>query len=201
MTTLALSIPAFPPLTKRTSRAFGLLEVILVFAIVIGAAAVTFAVFDSANGSANADTLVSELNLTAANLRASPMGLTHDYSALSTQTAIQAGIFPSSMIQNGQPTTPFGVIQPAPWWQNSAQFDINTNWVPDDGAACTKMLAGLAASGYDDILVADSNPSASGGSICSAKSPCKLDMSQVTYWCSGQNTPSGLSVGLDLVGH
>lgn len=49
MTTLALPL-FFPtrPLTKTRRRGFGLLEVILVFAIVIGAAAIVFTVFQSA---------------------------------------------------------------------------------------------------------------------------------------------------------
>jgi hypothetical protein len=59
MTTLAL--PSFTdgvrarPFQRRTRRGFGLLEVILVFAIVIGAAAIVFTVFSSANDAAAVD--------------------------------------------------------------------------------------------------------------------------------------------------
>jgi hypothetical protein len=59
MTTLTL--PSFAgrirarPIQRRSRRGFGLLEVILVFAIVIGAAAIVFTVFSSANDAAAVD--------------------------------------------------------------------------------------------------------------------------------------------------
>jgi len=54
MTTLTLPFPS-RALTRRARRGFGLLEVILVFAIVIGAAAVTFSIYASAKRSADVD--------------------------------------------------------------------------------------------------------------------------------------------------
>lgn len=200
MSTLAFSpVVTIRPLTKRRSRAFGLLEVILVFAIVIGAAAVTFTVFSFANGASGASNTADQLNLMAANMRSSPFGLAHNYTGLSTTSAVQAQIIPPGLIVNGVPTTAYGPIQVAPWYQSSNQFDININGVPQEGAECTKLLTALGNAGYDDVIVGDSSPTFTQGKSIMPNG--KLDMTQVTYWCSGANTPSGPTVGLDVIGH
>ncbi|KRE90863.1 hypothetical protein ASG87_01620 [Frateuria sp. Soil773] len=199
MTTLTLS-PMFPRVRmKRRSRAFGLLEVILVFAIVIGAAAVTFTVFSSASASSGAAKTADQLNLLAANLRASPFGLAHDYTGLSNDSALKGAIFPANLLVDGKPNTDYGLIQTAPWYKSKAQFDININNIPQAGAECTKLLMALGNSGYDDVIVGDSDPGFMGGD--SILTGGKLDMSKVTFWCSGDNTPSGPSVGVDIIGH
>lgn len=54
---------------KRKSIGFGLLEVILVFALVIGAGAVTFGVFQSANSAAEIQTFTTNISLIVANTR------------------------------------------------------------------------------------------------------------------------------------
>lgn len=192
MTTLALHLPHY-----RRRRGFGLLEVILVFAIVIGAAAVVFAVFQSANASSNASTVNEQINTVIANLRTSPWGMSHNYGSMPTNALVTAHLAPPAMIQNGEAVTPYGPILVAPWYDNPMQFDINLNHIPDLGGECSKVVAGFGAMGFDDILVAGSGPSDTGGSVYTNG---KLDMSKVAHWCSGLNT-SDASVGMDLVGH
>jgi type II secretory pathway pseudopilin PulG len=186
----------FPrPFFRR--RGFGLLEVIVVFALVIGAAAVTFTVFTSANASSSASALTDDLKLVASNLRSSPWGLAHDYTTLDVPSAIKAGLFPKGLLQDGLPTTPYGPINLSVSYVGPRQFDINTNFIPDSGAECAKTVAAFAAVGFDDVLVAGSGPDDSGGSILTNG---KVDMTKVGFWCSGANT-SGASVGIDLIGH
>jgi type II secretory pathway pseudopilin PulG len=57
------------PRPHRRLHGFGLLEVILVFAIVIGAAAVVFSVFQSANAQRQADAGVAQFELLGANIQ------------------------------------------------------------------------------------------------------------------------------------
>lgn len=192
MTTIALHLPH-----HRRRRGFGLLEVILVFALVIAAAAGTFAVFQSANASSNASTVTEQVNTVIANLRTSPWGMAHDYTTMPLDALVTARLAPPSMIQNGQAVTPYGPILVAPWYQNPRQFDINFNHIPDLGGECSKVVAAFGNMGLDDILVAGSGPNDTGGSVYTNG---KLDMSKVAHWCSGLNT-SDASVGMDLVGH
>lgn len=194
MNALTLS---YPRALRARSRAFGLLEVILVFAIVIGAAAATFAVFTPANASAKASDTAARANTILANLRASPWGLAHNYSGLSPDLAVKAGVVPRSMVVDGNPTTAYGPIWVGQYYASNRKFDLNMNNIPDSGAECSKLLAAFGTVGLDDILVAGSGPMDMGGSVFTNG---KLDMTKVTYWCSGENTSSG-SVGIDLIGH
>jgi type II secretory pathway pseudopilin PulG len=198
MTTLALHPSlSFPrPLNKRRSRAFGLLEVILVFAIVIGAAAVTFTVFSYANGSAEAANQAEAMSAVVANIRA--LHPNHDYSALNAEvTANPKAIFPASMLgADGTPHNAWGDIWAGRYYLYPRQFDINFNNVPAD--ACAKFVTALAQGHPDDLLVAGSGPDDMGGSVL--KPYGELDMDKVNYWCSGDNT-SGPTVGVDIIGH
>jgi type II secretory pathway pseudopilin PulG len=195
----ALSHPRFG--AKRRYKAFGLLEVILVFAIVIGAAAVVFTVFNGANGSANAARVVDETNLIAANVRSSPWGMSHDYSTLPAGQFIP-GIFPSSWNVNGQAVDPSTGVsaQIGPGFTNQ-QFNITLNYEPTDGAACAKMLSSFAADGYDDVWAAGPGPTDSGASVCASTNPCKVDMTKVAAWCSGTLFTDGPSFGFSVFAH
>jgi type II secretory pathway pseudopilin PulG len=199
MTTLALPSLSFSrPLTLRRSRAFGLLEVILVFAIVIGAAAVTFTVFSSANGSAEAANQAEAMSAVVANIQA--LHPNHDYSALTAEvTANPKAIFPASMLDaDGTPHNGWGTIWAGPYYLNTRQFDINFNNVPAE--SCAKFVTALAQGHPDDLLVAGSGPDDMGGSVLKTDGSGKLDMDKVNYWCSGDNT-SGPTVGVDIIGH
>jgi type II secretory pathway pseudopilin PulG len=84
---------------RKKTRGFGLLEVILVFAIVIGAAAVVFTVFQSAKPSADAANEVDHATLIASNIK-SVLGTygTNNYVGLNTTQAIASKAIPASMI-------------------------------------------------------------------------------------------------------
>lgn len=186
----------FPrPFSRK--KGFGLLEVIVVFALVIGAAAVVFTVFSSSNASAEAANQTEAMNVVVANIRA--LHPHADYSDLyDTAQANPKAYFPSSMIgADGVPHTPWSPILVGPYFKNSHQFDVNQNFVPNDGAACAKYVSAMGMVGFDDILVAGSGPDDKGGSVFTNG---KLDMDKVNYWCSGDNT-SSQDVGIDLIGH
>lgn len=185
------------PSRRSRSRAFGLLEVILVFALVLGAGAITFSVFASAKGSADADQTAAQMNLIAANLRT--IYVNHDYSGLTTELGVKAGAVPPAMITtDGVPSTAYGPIIISESFRGPRFFDINFNYVPTDGAECSKLLATLARSA-DDLLVAGSGPEDTGGSVMGPDG--RVDMTKVGFWCSGENTSDGSTVGIDLIGH
>lgn len=92
------------PFRARQGRGFGLLEVILVFAIVIGAAAVVFSVFQSAKPSADVDVEVNHTTTIIGNLR-SVFSPQHVYTGLNNTLAIQAKAVPNDMIDPANPTT------------------------------------------------------------------------------------------------
>lgn len=79
------------------SRGFGLLEVILVFALVIGASALVFGVFDSASTKASANREADLLTLVKSNI-ASLMAGKHDYTGLTTAQAIQGKAIPVAYV-------------------------------------------------------------------------------------------------------
>ena len=98
--------------------------------------------------------------------------------------------------EDGTPHNAWGEIQVFPYFRNHQQFDINFNNVPAE--SCAKFVTALASGHPDDLLVAGSGPDDMGGSVLKADG--SLDMDQVNYWCSGDNT-SGPSVGVDIIGH
>lgn len=137
----------------RVSKGFGLLEVILVFAIVIGAAAVVFTVFQSARPSANAANEASNLSTIATNLK-STFGISHNYARLDTQQANFAGAIPKSMAvgttaaeSQWGPVTIGGKAATA---TKPSTFGVTYTSVPSD--TCFKLVAGVEGF-FDDINV------------------------------------------------
>lgn len=198
------------PRLKRRSKAFGLLEVILVFAIVIGAAAAVFTVFGFANASSEANAIVDQTNLVAANLRASPWGVAHNFSDIPADMPGQwvPGIFPNSWrAENGQAVSPetgatayFGGGTPGGFAPN--QFWVVINFVPVNHSECERVGSELAAEGYDDVWFAGSGPADIGQSVCASTTPCRVDMGKLTTWCTGtQAADSPGTVGFQVLGH
>jgi type II secretory pathway pseudopilin PulG len=195
---VALPIPAFPPKrfgAKRHSKAFGLLEVILVFAIIIGAAAAVFMVYGYAQSSSDAEALTTETNLVAANLRASPYGMAHNYNTFpgGFTTTWMPGIFPDSWNQNGQATEPVlgQAVGIGPGY-SPQQFSITINFIQQSEAECQKLGSDLAAAGYDDVAWASAGPMATGCSIFQTTSGCGqpptthiIDQSKLASFCGG----------------
>ena len=218
MSTLALFHPVIArPLHRRKSRAFGLLEVILVFAIVIGAAAIVFTVFGFAHGASEASELADETNLVAANLRASPWGMAHDYSTIPGVYSTQwfPGIYPASWDQSGQAVEPItgNAVGIGPGYTNQ-EFSITLNYVPADASECQKLGSELAAQGYDDVLWAGAGPTATGGTIfVSTSGPGNpptthtIDQAKLANYCGGSagNLGSGGATpgysGFTVFGH
>lgn len=169
-------------------RGFGLLEVILVFAIVIGAAAVVFTVFQSAKPSADASAEVEHAQLIASNVK-SAFGTTTTsaYSTLSTALAIKGKTIPTSMVAAD------GVSANSAWGAVTVDFDggngtyglcttsghcfdIAFYGVPVD--ACLKFVTGLVASFPDGVKV---------GNINVTPAPYKLDIPTATTQCAVNN--------------
>lgn len=128
---------------KTNTKGFGLLEVILVFAIVIGAAAVVFTVFQSAKPSADASNEGSNISTLATNVK-STYGINGDYAGLDLSGAIAAKAVPASMVTapDAASNSWGGDVDVAVNGTNSRLFDITYNAVPAD--VCTKLVAGVA---------------------------------------------------------
>ena len=184
------------PFSRR--RGFGLLEVIVVFALVIGAAAVVFTTFTSSNGSAEAANQAESMGAVIGNIQS--LYPHHDFSNLNAAVAANPkAFFPASMIDaSGTPHNAWGPILVFPYYLNAHQFDINFNKVPAE--SCAKFITALASGHPDDLKVAGSGADDVGGTVLKADGSGKLDMDQVNYWCSGEHTRSP-SVGVDIIGH
>lgn len=163
----------FTSLKKRASKGFGLLEVILVFAIVIGAAAVVFTVFQSAKPSADASNEASNLTTIATNLK-STYGINHDYTGLTNATAISAKVIPSSLTDGTNVNSQWGSVTVAPGTPTST-FTITYAAVPTD--TCAKFVSGVAGF-FQDVKVGGATVFTSGKpdqsliiSKCAASAP------------------------------
>lgn len=146
---------------RHHSRGFGLLEIILVFAIVIGAGAVTFEVFKSASASAQAADESDRLNAIAASITGSALGIAHNYDPMggaspgmnTTNSAIGGSFLQKyyTSTANGGSTNQWGgsvLIGSFPYAASLNQaagslFVIQTSNVPQD--VCPKLLAALAS--------------------------------------------------------
>lgn len=139
----------------RRLSGFGLLEVILVFAIVIGAAGVVFSVFQSAHPSAEAAAEVDDLNTLLGNLR-STWGIQHDYSPLNTNgnaQAIAAHAVPASMIQANTIVNVWGgQVEVVGAYGENGKFVVVEHGISAD--ACVKFVSGVAPS-VDDVAFGD----------------------------------------------
>jgi type II secretory pathway pseudopilin PulG len=146
------------PTRRRASRGFGLLEVILVFAIVIGAAAVVFSVVQSTQPSSDANKATSDLTTLAANIRSTYL-VGSDYSSMSDTLLLQGRLVPKVMIsQDG--TNILGtwgypiLVQPSV--STNHKFQMVYSGVP--AAACTKFVLG-AGLYFEDVNVGTSTTS------------------------------------------
>lgn len=140
----------FASFRKSTSRGFGLLEVILVFALVIGAAAVVFSVFQSAKPSADASNEGSNLSTIATNIK-STYGINHNYTGLDNTSAIAAKIIPSSMASGTSTvTSQWGAVTVAAGTPTT-EFTITYAGVPTE--TCAKFVTGVAGFFPDGITV------------------------------------------------
>lgn len=132
-------------------RGFGLFEIMLVLALVIGAGAITFGVFSSAQKSGEAANEIVLLSTIAANVK-SVYGVRHDYSTLSTSAAIRAKVIPKTMIQGTKIYNQWGyAITLGPDPEDSSRFRIAYGKVPPEN--CSKFISGLAPF-FDDITIA-----------------------------------------------
>ena len=180
-------------LIRAKTKGFGLLEVILVFAIVIGAAAVVFSVFQSAKPSADASNEASNLTTIAANLK-STFGMNNSYVGLTRPLAIQAKAIPTSMIKNGTAiATTWGAVGVAaasaipgtPCAQAGRCFDLRYTAVPTD--TCAKLIQGVAGY-FDDVQINSVSLFTNG----------QVDSSKVVSNCAGT---ASAPVNIDFMGH
>lgn len=156
------------------SRGFGLLEIILVFAVILGAGAAVFAVFRSAQASAQASDANDRLSALVGNLRAT-MGVNHDYSSLSDaystasafNTAAAASLLQKIYTVSGTnhtATAPDGSTITVNAWRDSftvgrpagSMFLITISNIPQD--SCAKFLAAVVGNGSAFAGVAITGP-------------------------------------------
>ena len=122
------------------SRGFGLLEVILVFAIVIGAAAVVFTVFQSAKPSADAANEATNLTTMAANVKGAYNG---NYSLISASNLIKAKMIPSSMVSGSTIKNQWGTVMLGRVGGGDYRhFQVTYSGIPSE--VCSKLISGVA---------------------------------------------------------
>jgi len=128
----------------RWHAGFGLLEVILVFALVLAAGAITFSVYRSAQSSAEASKEADHATLIVANLRSGGFATSSGYSGLTIAKAINGHAIPADMIDaNG--TTAHGawgaVTLSGNFFLPNGKFGFRLTFedVPTD--ACVKLVA------------------------------------------------------------
>lgn len=220
MTALALPLPRFMPrLTKHRTRAFGLLEIILVFAIVIGAAAVVFTAFGFAHASSEGAAIVDETNLVSANLRASPWGAAHDFTQIpgGWSNTYMPGIFPASWNQDGKVVEPItgNAVWIGPGYATQPNtFSVLINYVPDNDGECQRVGSALAAQGYDNVMFAAASETASGGTIFETTggpldppTTHTIDPAKLASYCAGTGGDPGDAgptpgySGFQVIGH
>lgn len=220
MSSIAIPFPSFTPtrpVTKTQRRGFGLLEVILVFAIVIGAAAAVFTVFGYAKGSSDAQAITEETNLVAANLRASPWGIQHDFSTIPGvySDTWMPGLYPPSWNVSGQAIEPLtgNAVWIGPGY-TANQFSITLNYIPQTAAECQKLGSALGAAGYDNVLFAGASDTAVGGTIYQTTGGPQdpptthiVDQATLASYCAGtggdpgEAGPTPGQSGFTVVGH
>lgn len=124
--------------TRRRQAAFGLLEVILVFALVIGAGAIVFSVFQSANRRSAASLTVDKIHTLVANVQGSSVASVGQRSVLNTTSAKQAHLLTPGLATNGWG----GAIEVADNTTYATPvFQVVIRNVPRD--ACADLVTGL----------------------------------------------------------
>ena len=154
---------------SKAQGGFGLLEMILVFILVIGAAAVVFTMFGSAKPSAEASNESQELSTLAANLQGT-FGLGRDYSNLTDASAINAKAVPENMVSGTSVINGWGGALTLGPGANKTQFSIEYVGIP--AAACVKFVT--AAAGFFDNVgntanAADGTYRQNGGPVNTSK--------------------------------
>lgn len=139
--------------SRRLLRGFGLLEVILVFALVIGAAAIVFTVYQSTRPSEEANRATASLTVLAANIKGA-YASGGNYSGISGNLLIKSGLVPKELIAasgtelQGIWSLPITVSPDA----SARHFVITYEGIPAD--VCAKMILG-AAPYFEDVTVGD----------------------------------------------
>lgn len=147
-------------------QGFGLLEMILVFILVIGAAAVVFVMFGSAKPSAEASNQSRELATLASNIQGT-FGQYRDYTPLTNQRAINVHAVPPDMVADATNfiiTNGWGGNINLSVALNKTQYKIVYDGIPAD--ACAKFVN--AAAGYFETVGSTNNGTdirANGGPI------------------------------------
>ena len=131
----------------RRQSGFGLLEIILVIALVVVAASLAFVIFSSANPSAQSNTEATKLTTLASSIKG-VYGINHDYSGVSNTTVIRGHMVPNDMTPAGNTTdinSLWGAVEVTPTSINgnaNRGFQVVYRAVPVD--ACLKFVLGVA---------------------------------------------------------
>jgi type II secretory pathway pseudopilin PulG len=168
-----------PFLSHRFHRGFGLLEVILVFALVIGAAGVVFTVFQSTQPSADSSRATSSLTLLSANIKGA-YAAGGDYSTISVSGLIKNNLVPQDLL------TPAGTALIGVWQQpilvqptaDNHHVTIVYEGIPQ--VACVKFILGAAP--YFPTVSLGSSPTDPGTVIRTNNGP--ISTAAVVTTCS-----------------
>lgn len=170
---------------QRPQSGFGLLEVILVTALVLVAGAIVFAVFESARPSSQASTEVTKLSTLATNLKGA-YGINHDYSGLSVESVIDNHqLLPDMINTTTTAKSQWGAVELTPAAINgniNRGFQIVYRDVPTN--ACLKFVLGAAPLFPSGIAVG------TGTSINVLKTDHTVDMTLAVPACSPTDSDS-----------
>lgn len=156
---------------RPRANGFGLLEVILVFALVIAAGALVLSMFGSAQPSSEASRATTNLTVLAGDVK-SLYAVGHDYSTISTQNLIDSRLVPADMV-NAAGTGLQGewADQPVSLRPETAapslRFVIVYEGVPPE--ACLKFIQGAAP--YFEKVDVGTSPTGPGTTVYTTGTP------------------------------
>lgn len=177
----------------RRPRGFGLLEVILVFALVIGASAITFSVFSPANSSSRVAESATHLNLIRGNvMSAFPL---NRYTNLDTTTAVKGRLVPAALV-NGQFD---GSVVPHNVWGGDVSVQATTDgqgfvvgFTGVDPADCPR-FAGQTLTQFAQVTI-NETPVTSMTDVataCAAATTLAMQFTQATVIQTASTAPGG----------
>ncbi len=166
-------------LNRTTKKGFSLLEVILVLAVIAGAAVAVFMAYESAKPSSDAANEDANLTTLTTNLKAT-LGISGNYTGLANATGVQLKVFPSDMVSGATVAGAWGTVAisaeagtdpgvSSPCTVANRCFMVTYSNVPQ--AACAKFVTGVA-SYFNAVNIGTTNVAAKGKVLAAMPAQC-----------------------------
>ena len=188
-------------LKKQSKKGFSLIELLLVLGIIAALAIVAFIIYPKVSAANKAQTEASNINTIKAAIN-SLYASAPDYSGLDTTTALNADVFPSTMVSSDgssasntfKGTVTVAASDDAPSGASNSSFTITYNGVPT--TECVKIVSAVAGSFYEVTVGAGSSGSSSSGSTSGTvvkSSSTALDVSDLASACESGGDNNSIS--------